>query len=86
MASGTPLLMYKLKSMPEEYIPYIHFPKNESVEALAEKIKNLLDTNDNDLKRQGEQAKEFIINNKNASKQISRLKEFAKSLYSKKFG
>lgn len=86
LASGTPLVMYKLESLPDEYLKHIHIPKDESVEALTEIIVELL-TKKREITQQKEEGKsrEFIIKQKSSLKQVSRIIEFAEQLYMDKY-
>lgn len=75
MASGTPLLMYKLPGIPEEYYEYCYWLDNEhlTVFDLKEKMQQLLDTPLSDLIKKGRDAKDFILNKKNSKEQCKKI-------------
>ena len=73
LASGKPYIAHKLVCNPEEYGSYIQYPKDESDRALAEKI---IETCNMSLKERnsiGEQARNFILNEKNPKKQMLKI-------------
>lgn len=76
MASGTPVLMTKLPGLPEEYYPYLYFFKNESVEGFAESIHQILNQGNDVLFKKGLLAQQFLIQNKDANKQVARIVDF----------
>lgn len=72
MSSGTPVLMYKLAGIPDEYYNYVYTideSKNGFIEALERLY--LLDTDALSLK--GYKAKEFVKNFKNPLVQVSKI-------------
>lgn len=76
MLSGTPVLMFKLPGIPDEYDNYLNYPKNETGEALALEIERLLELGTETLTEKGYIAKQFIIENKNNTIQADRFIEF----------
>lgn len=83
MASETPVIMYKLDGVPHEYDEYLIYPKDNSAEELANTIQKWLTTDSNIRRDFGYKAKQFIIHNKNARKQASRIINFLKENYGK---
>ncbi len=83
LASGTPLIMYKLDSLPDEYLPYLFIPKDNTPEELSLTISTILDMNPQTLEKVGEEAKKFILENKISEKQAQRLLRFASSVQTK---
>lgn len=79
MASGTPMLGYKLEGIPEEYYCHMFVPDNLNVESLSSKINEVLSLPPDELQKFGNSAKEFIRNNKEASRQVSKIINFLKS-------
>lgn len=73
MASGTPTLMCKLKSLPEDYYPYLFFFDDETVDGMSKKIKECLDMDPVVLTQFGHEASLFILSNKTASKQAKKI-------------
>lgn len=76
LASGTPTIMYKLDGIPEEYNKYLIYPSTNSPEDLAQLIMEWSNKSISDLEKFGEQAKEFILNNKTSKIQAKRLIDF----------
>ena len=81
MASGTPTLMCKLESIPEEYHKHLFFFEDESVMGMSRKIKELLDAPVDKMNEFGIAAAKFIIENKNANIQTRRIIEMMKNNY-----
>ena len=73
LASGTPVLMYKLDCLPQEYYDYLYFIKGDSVKCLAEQIKQICEKSPMELKEQGMRAKNFIRNQKNPQIQVKKI-------------
>ncbi len=73
MASGTPTLMCKLKSLPHEYYPYLYFFDDETIEGMSKRIKECLDIDPVILNRFGHEASSFILSNKTASMQAKKI-------------
>lgn len=80
MVSGTPVITTKLNGITDDYFPYLFIVKNESPECLASMIKNVISIDQKKLIDLGEEAKWFIINNKNWDIQCKRIYEFSLSL------
>ena len=73
MASGTPTLMSRLKSLPEDYYPYLFFFENETIEGMSSMIQKCLDLEPSFLKNFGREASSFILKNKTSTKQAKRI-------------
>lgn len=73
LASGTPVIMNKLPGIPEEYFGYTFIPDNESVEALANKIQEVMLMSAEARKRIGGQARYFVYTYKNNEIQAKRI-------------
>ena len=76
MLSGTPVLMFKLPGIPDEYDNYLNYAKNETADSLALEIDRLLERGNDILTEKGESARRFIIENKNNITQAERFIEF----------
>lgn len=72
-ASGTPTLMYKLEGIPSEYYNYCYYLEDESIEALSSKLIEILKEDKDLLTEKAILAKKFIINEKNAFKQVQKI-------------
>ncbi len=81
MASGTPVLMTKLKSLPEEYYKYLYFIESETPIGIRDKIIEIFNISELERKKLGQQASEFIRKNKTAPVQASRIMNFIKNLH-----
>lgn len=80
MVSGTPLLTTNLPGMPNEYHDYVFlFDKGETVDGFAEVMKKVLTMSDEDLKKKGERARQWVLKNKNNNIQGERIKAFINS-------
>lgn len=80
MASGTPTLMSKLESIPQEYKSYIYFFDDESIEGMKNKILEVCEKPQNELAAFGKAASEFIINEKNEKKQAEKIVKLLNSI------
>ena len=75
MSTGTPVLMQQLPGMPQEYCNYIYLYEEDTEESLQQAIKNLTVQSKNILENKGLTAKRFIVENKNAKKQVQKIIE-----------
>ena len=78
LASGTPTLMCKLPSIPEEYYEHLFFFDDESVEGMCNKMIEVCQMDRDDLCRKGEMASSFIINHKGPKCQAGKIVELLK--------
>lgn len=60
MASGTPFISTMLPGIPKEYENYIYVLKNNYPYTIKEKIEELLKKSDNEHRKKGKEAQEFI--------------------------
>ena len=79
MVSGTPLLMTRLYSIPDEYFNYTYCIEEETSEFVCEKLKEIF-SNYNAAEEKGLKARQFIIENKTAIIQSKRIIEFINSI------
>ena len=73
MVSGTPALLTKLPGMPKEYLKYVYVLENESVDGMAEKLIEILNLSQEELKEKGKLAKEYVVNKKDNKNQAKRI-------------
>ncbi len=74
MVSGTPVLTTMLPGMPNEYYSYVYlFDKGESVIGYAEVLKKVLSLPLDELKTKGEEARRWVLANKNNVVQAERI-------------
>lgn len=76
MASGTPTLMSKLKSLPSDYLEHLYLFEDESIEGMSQMIKQCLDKTDAELDDFGKAAAKFILSNKTSDIQARKLVDF----------
>lgn len=80
LLSGTPLMTTKLGGIPQDYASYLYFISDNSAETIREKLRELLSMPAETLLAKGEQAQQFIMNEKNETTQASRLLSFVKKV------
>lgn len=80
LASGTPVLMYRLPGVPDEYFDYCYVLDDLSNKALADKIKYICTLSKEEIQAKGLSAKCFIQENKNSLVQSSKLLDLLFSL------
>ncbi len=76
LLSGKPTIINRLPGIPEEYYDYVFTPEDESIEALAECISNVLSLDKNILAARVEAGRNFIISQKNSVAQTKRIIDF----------
>lgn len=80
MASGTPVVMCRLKCLPQEYEKYLYFFEDESVEGMAKALKFICELDFNELRNKGTLAAQFVKSQKNAEKQAGKIIDLLASL------
>lgn len=78
MASGTPVLMSPLPSIPDDYKPCLFFFEDESIDGMKCEIESVLSLNVETLNNKGEQARDFILTVKNSKEQTKKIIEMLK--------
>lgn len=73
LSSGVPLVAYKLDGIPDDYDPYIHYVKDNSIRALQETIEHVLNTPAQERRIFGEKAKSFVREHKNPTVQAKKI-------------
>ena len=73
MASGTTLVTTPLPGMPKEYYEYVYLFGDETVDGMSNTLNYLLSLTDEELAIKGNQAKQFVLNNKNNLIQSGRI-------------
>ena len=79
MLSGKSVVMHKLPGVPDEYYEYVFSPVEESILSLKECIEGVLSMNPSYRKNKAVAGRNFVLSNKNAQKQVSRIIDFIKS-------
>ena len=80
MASGVPVLMYRLPGIPEEYFNYCYKVEDVGETALTKAIEDVLNKSSEELANMGKSAREFILEHKNPIAQMGKVVEFIKAL------
>ena len=80
MASGTPTIMTKLKSIPTEYLDYVYLAENDDSEGLKKIIVEVCSKNQSELDEFGKKASQFIMKEKNAYKQVRKIYDMISKL------
>lgn len=80
MTSGTPVIITRLKGIPEEYFKYAYVLEDETSEGVCELIKKVVNEDRDILKEKGEEARQFVLNNKNYLTQGEKVLRFLKTV------
>lgn len=80
MASGTPVLMTKLKCLPTEYYQYLYFIETETPKGIRDKIVEFFKIPELERKDVGRRAADYILKNKTSSVQAKRILDFIENL------
>lgn len=75
-ASGTPVLMYKLPGVPNDYYNYCYTIEKLDALSLSKQIMTICEQDKNVLNAKGIEARNFILKSKNPKAQTSKLLEF----------
>ena len=75
-ASGTPVLMYKLQGIPEEYYSYCYVIDGFSVDEFKECLRNVLSIEEQERTALGNKARVFILTEKTSCLQVKRILNF----------
>jgi glycosyltransferase involved in cell wall biosynthesis len=78
MVSGTPLLTTPLEGMPDEYKQYVYLINDERVEGIERCITEIINKPARELEIKGNEAKQFVLENKNNVVQSLRMISLAK--------
>ncbi|MEB0262953.1 MULTISPECIES: glycosyltransferase [unclassified Mucilaginibacter] len=73
LASGVPVLIYKLPGIPEEYYEHCYSLDGVSIKTLSDKIKCILQMDSKTLIEKGKKARDFILNYKNPVAQCKKI-------------
>ncbi len=84
LASGTPVLMYDLPGIPEEYSDYFYSPIDNSVESLTAKIEEIMKIDPRILKQRSLQARKFILSKKNPVAQSKKIVKLIQEIINNK--
>ena len=73
MASGVPILMYKLDGVPDGYDQYIYYIKDNTIQALSDKIVEVCEKDAIELYKFGNKAREFVLKEKGNIEQAKKI-------------
>ena len=73
LMSGTPVIMYKLDSIPQEYDKYIFYIDDSYSDGLTKKLEEVCSMKYFDIKKVGIDAQNFVVKNKNNVIQCKRI-------------
>lgn len=73
MATGKPVIMYKLKGIPDEYDDYLYYIDNHQPAGLSKKIIEVCEKSEEEREDFGEKARLFVINSKNNEVQAEKI-------------
>ncbi len=76
LASGVPLVAYKLDGIPDEYDPYIRYVPDDTPETLAETLRAVCEADADTRRAIGERAARFVGEHKNRITQTRRILDF----------
>lgn len=80
MASATPTLMAPLNCMPKDYEQHLYYFNDESIEGIAQRIVEICEKPEVELKEKGERASVFIHQYKTPQPQVEKILLFMKTL------
>lgn len=72
MSSGTPVLMYKLSGIPNEYYDYVYTIEN-TADAFSDSLRRLALTDLSELQLKGNAARKFVEKYKNPAAQVNKI-------------
>ena len=73
MLSGTPVLMYKLDGIPDEYDPYLYYINGNQPKNSANRIMEICEKPQSELDDFGKKARQFVLENKNCMVQAKKI-------------
>ena len=76
LASGVPVVAYKLDGIPDEYDEYLNYVEDNSAQSLADKLVQICEMDEASRAEMGKRGADFVMKNKNAVVQTRRILEF----------
>lgn len=73
LASGRPVIGYKLDGIPAEYDPYIQYVEDNSLQALQDKLLEICSLPESERNAIGQRSRAFILDNKNPKAMCQRI-------------
>lgn len=78
MASGKPVVMYRLDGVPKDYAPYLYYVEDNTPDALKNTLSYVLE-HPQEAAEKGKMAQKFVLEKKNPKTQGQRLVDFLQS-------
>ena len=78
MLSGTPVLMYKLEGIPDEYDQYLYYINGSEPQDIADRIMEVCEKPQSDLDDFGQKARNFVLENKSSEVQAKKIIDMIK--------
>lgn len=79
MASGIPMIGFKLDGIPDEYYEHMYLLEKTDVIGMAEDLGKIIMLPYSEIVEKGEKASTFVLSQKTAKKQVSRIINFIKT-------
>lgn len=76
MASGRPVMMFRLDGIPGEYDPFLTYIPEESAASIRDTAESLRKLSPSELDEMGARGREFVLKNKNRNVQMRRVLDF----------
>lgn len=80
MSTGRPMLLTRLRGIPDEYYQYCYVIEREDEEGIYEALKDVLSRPEDELVKKGRDAFEFVKNEKTNHSQANKIIDFIKTL------
>lgn len=80
MTSGTPVILTRLKGIPEEYFDYAYILEDETSEGVLELLGEALSEDEKVRGEKGQKAREFVLTHKNYLVQSERILAFLRNM------
>lgn len=75
-ASGTPVLMYNLQGIPNEYYSYCYTIHGTTINDFRDSLEKVLSISENEREEIGSKARQFIMRNKTSKIQVDKIIQF----------
>ena len=76
MASGRPVMMFRLDGIPGEYDPFLTYIPEESAASIRNTVESLRELSPSELDAMGARGRDFVLKNKNRNVQMHRVLDF----------
>lgn len=76
MATGVPVLSFRIEGIPKEYVDYLYFIEDETTQSIIDAINSVLKIPESERTQKGNSAKRFVLEKKNTDIQCKRIWEY----------